>query len=133
VRRSALRAVGWVAALATTAVIAGCSVNQADRLPAAAARAHQGDPTRGQQLISTYGCGSCHVVPGVRQANGLVGPPLTSFGKRSYIAGELPNNAANLKKWIMNPTSVEPGTAMPDLGVTAVDAQDIAAYLLTLN
>ena len=123
---------GWVAALATAAVIAGCSNQPGSRLPAAE-QAHQGDPARGRQLITTYGCGSCHEVPGVRQANGLVGPPLTHFGERSYIAGELPNNAANLQKWIMNPTQVEPKTAMPDLGVSAVDAQDIAAYLLTLD
>lgn len=131
-RTAGLRVLGWVAALATVAVVAGCSHSPGGRLPAAE-QAHQGDPARGQQLISTYGCGSCHVVPGVSGANGLVGPPLTHFGQRSYIAGELPNNASNLQKWIMNPTQVEPGTAMPDLGVTKVDAQDIAAYLLSLD
>jgi cytochrome c1 len=62
-----------------------------------------------------------------------VGPPLNRFGSRSYIAGELANNGANLQRWIRDPRSVEPGTAMPNLGVTAVDAQDIAAYLFTLE
>ncbi len=33
----------------------------------------------------------------------------------------------------MDPQGVEPGTAMPNLGVTATDAQDIAAYLFTLD
>ncbi|RBY82588.1 cytochrome C [Geodermatophilus sp. TF02-6] len=92
-----------------------------------------GDPDRGRTLIAEYGCGSCHVVPGVQNAVGLVGPPLTSFGRRSYIAGELQNNADNLQRWIRDPQDVEPGTAMPDLGVTAIDARDIAAYLLTLG
>ena len=92
-----------------------------------------GQPDRGAELIAQYGCGSCHTIPGVNRADGLVGPPLTRFGARSYIAGELPNNADNLRRWITDPQAVEPGTAMPKLGVTAIDAQDIAAYLYTLD
>ena len=123
-------ALAWAAGLVAAVVVAGCSgpgVHQP------AAESHLGDPDRGRQLIASYGCGSCHVVPGVDGANGLVGPPLTDFGMRSYIAGELPNNAANLQRWIQDPPSVEPGTAMPDLGVSPIDARDIAAYLLSLG
>ena len=92
-----------------------------------------GDPARGAQLISAFGCGSCHVIPGVRGADGTVGPPLTDFSDRGYIAGELPNNADNLVRWIVDPPSVEPGTAMPNLDVTPSEARDIAAYLFTLR
>lgn len=92
-----------------------------------------GRPDRGAELITRYGCGSCHTIPGVNRADGLVGPPLTRFGARSYVAGQLPNNADNLRRWISDPQAVEPGTAMPNLGVTAIDAQDIAAYLYTLD
>ncbi|MFG3701135.1 c-type cytochrome [Micromonospora sp. NPDC047620] len=92
-----------------------------------------GFPERGAQLIVERGCGSCHVIPGIDRANGLVGPPLTRFGARSYIAGALPNNADNLRRWIADPQAVEPGTAMPDLGIDPIDAQDIAAYLYTLD
>jgi cytochrome c len=120
----------WGAGLFAALVVAGCANPGAAQPPA---ESHLGDPARGSQLIASYGCGSCHVVPGVRGADGLVGPPLTDFGKRSYIAGELPNNAANLQRWIQDPPSVEPGTAMPNLGVTPIDAQDIAAYLLSLG
>jgi cytochrome c2 len=49
------------------------------------------------------------------------------------IAGELPNTPANLTRWIQHPRQVEPRTAMPDLGVNATDAYDIAAYLYTLR
>jgi cytochrome c len=123
-------AAAWIAGLGTALVVAGCS-HPGTALPPA--EAHQGDPDHGKELISQYGCGSCHVIPGVDGANGLVGPPLTQFGKRSYIAGELPNNARNLQRWIENPPAIEPGTAMPDLGVSSIDARDIAAYLLTLG
>jgi cytochrome c len=59
----------------------------------------------------------------------MVGPPLNCFYQRSYIAGRLPNNRENLIKWIRNPQQIEPGTAMPDLGVSEDEAGDIAAYL----
>lgn len=101
--------------------------------PPPPAEVPQGNPGRGARLVEQYGCGSCHTVPGVPGADGLVGPPLTKFGSRSYIAGELPNNGDNLQRWIRDPQAVEPGTAMPNLSVTAVDARDIAAYLFTLD
>ncbi|MFR9778591.1 c-type cytochrome [Micromonospora sp. MS34] len=109
--------------------VVGC----ASTPPPPPAESRVGRPDRGAQLIATYGCGSCHAIPGVDRADGLVGPPLTRFGARSYIAGELPNNADNLRRWISDPQGVEPGTAMPNLGVSAIDAQDIAAYLYTLG
>jgi cytochrome c1 len=36
-------------------------------------------------------------------------------------------------KWIREPQEVQPGTAMPELGVTEQDGKDIAAYLYTLQ
>jgi len=92
-----------------------------------------GNPQRGKQLIQDYGCGSCHTIPGVRQANGLVGPPLLYFGRRSIVAGQLPNTQENLVLWIQHPREVEPKTAMPDLGLTEDQAYDISAYLYTLR
>ncbi len=88
-----------------------------------------GDPDRGEAAIAKYGCGSCHVIPGVRLARGKVGPPLNDFAERSYIAGNAPNTAANLAAWIRRPDSVEPGTVMPTLGVSPPEARDISAYL----
>jgi cytochrome c2 len=105
--------------------LAGC--NSGASVPPAAAP--DGDPVRGRQMIERYGCASCHTIGGIRQPQGNVGPPLVGFGRRSYIAGTLPNNEANLVRWIMDPQQVQPGNAMPDLGVTADDALDITAYL----
>jgi cytochrome c1 len=92
-----------------------------------------GNARRGKQLIRAYGCGACHIVPGIRTARGLVGPPLTDFGERAIIAGELPNTPANLVSWIENARAIEPKNAMPDLGVTQQQATDMAAYLYTLR
>jgi cytochrome c len=92
-----------------------------------------GDPHTGQLKIRNYGCQSCHTIPGITGANALVGPPLLHWSKRVYIAGELPNTPENLEHWIQHPTQVEPGTAMPDMGVTEQDSRDIAAYLYSLR
>ena len=90
----------------------------------------QGDPGRGEEALARYGCGACHVIPGVDRAQGKVGPPLTDFAQRTYIAGNAYNTAPNLAAWIRRPDSVEPGTVMPTLGVAEQEARDIAAYLL---
>jgi len=92
-----------------------------------------GDADRGKRLIGAYGCGACHVVPGVAGARGTVGPPLTDFGLRAYIAGAVANEPENLIRWIRDPRVIEPGTVMPPVGATAADARDIAAYLYTLG
>ncbi len=92
-----------------------------------------GDPERGVAAIQAYGCGTCHTIPGVPGAIATVGPPLDDWADRKYIAGSLSNDAENLLFWIRFPQSVEPGTAMPDMGVTGQDANDIAAYLYTLR
>jgi len=92
-----------------------------------------GDPVRGEIVLRDYGCHSCHVIPGVRGANALVGPPLTAWAKRHYIAGTLSNTPENLIQWLQDPQTVEPGTAMPDLEVTEQDARDMGAYLYTLT
>ncbi len=83
----------------------------------------------GRRLIASYGCGTCHSIPGVPGANSMAGPPLNCFYQRSYIAGRLPNTRDNLIKWIMVPQQIEPGNAMPDMGVKEKEAGDIAAYL----
>jgi cytochrome c2 len=112
------------------AVLAGCG--------AAAGRETRyvidgGDANRGKAAIAMYGCGSCHTIPGVRTATGMVGPPLIMWSRRTYIAGEVPNTPEFLVRWIETPQTIEPGTAMPNLGVTEGHARDIAAYLYTIR
>lgn len=91
------------------------------------------DASRGKEQIKAYGCGSCHVIPGVAGAHGTVGPPLTGWSERRVIAGEVPNTPENLVFWITVPQSIEPGTVMPNLGVSAGQARDIAEYLNKLR
>jgi len=88
-----------------------------------------GDPSRGTAALRRHGCGGCHRIPGLPEARGAVGPSLEGLAARSHIAGRLANRPLNLVHWIVDPRAVDPGTAMPDLGVSEADARDIAAYL----
>ena len=69
----------------------------------------------------------------IEGATATVGPPLMQIGLRSYLAGRIDNTPENMIKWIRQPHSVDPQTAMPETGVTEADGRDIAAYLYTLR
>jgi cytochrome c2 len=103
------------------------------RFPDARNTGAVGDAEHGRALIAQFRCGSCHTIPGVHGAVGQVAPPLEWFSRRSYIGGELPNTPDNLQRWLLDPPAVEPGTAMPNLGLRPAQARDIAAYLWTLR
>lgn len=92
-----------------------------------------GDVEAGRLAMRKYGCNTCHTIPGVFDARGLVGPPLTQIANRIYIAGVLANTPDNLIRWIQNPPGIDPRTAMPNVGVDETNARDIAAFLYTLK
>lgn len=101
--------------------------------PAPAAKVHErGEPGRGRFAFHQYACNLCHETPGVSGPKAVAGPPLNGLTKRVFIAGVLANEPANMVRWIRHPKSVNPLTAMPDLGVTEEHARDITAFLYTL-
>jgi cytochrome c2 len=115
------------------AALAGAYIEAQNQSWSTAASMTKGDPARGRDLIALYGCGSCHSIPGVRNADALVGPPLDRIGSRAFVGGVVHNTPDNLMSWIQNPPALDEKTAMPNLGVTPSDARDIAAYLYTLR
>ena len=120
-------------ACAAVALVAG-AVTACDRpAPPAHLRIAGGDAARGQQLIKSYGCGTCHTIEGVQGARGIVGPPLTDYAQRGFLAGIVPNAPRFLVPWLMDPPAMSPRTAMPDMGIGEAEARDIATYLYTLG
>ena len=117
----------WRLILAAGIALGGCG----ERVQVAAGIA--GDPERGRLLLRQYGCGACHQIPGVADADGRVGPPLKGIARRVYLGGVLPNMPGNMVRWIRGPQKIDPLTAMPDLQVPEVHAQDMVAYLYTLR
>jgi cytochrome c2 len=88
---------------------------------------------KGAKLIESNGCGTCHSIPGIDGATGVVGPPLDNIGRRIYLAGILRNTPENMAVWIQHPQYYVPGNAMPELGLTLEESRTIAAYLQTLR
>lgn len=116
-----------LAALAMVVAVAACAPSRPVAGPATGSEPH---PDRGLEAIERHGCAACHAIPGVREDRAsYVAPPLDRFGRRAFIAGTLPNTHDNLVRWLLDPDAVEPGTAMPDVGLTRAEAADIAAYL----
>src|SRR5437773_2021960 len=87
----------------------------------------------GKKAIERYGCGSCHVIPGISGAESLVGPSLERIASRVYIAGQLINDPNAMIAWIRDAQHLRPPTAMPALAVGEQEGRDIAAYLYTLK
>jgi cytochrome c1 len=119
--------------VAAAALLAACRRSPGGRDGVPVARTAGGAAERGAHAIVAYGCGACHVIPGIDGATGDAAAPLTAFARRTTIAGETINVPDQLAAWIMHPQVIAPRTAMPDLGVSAADARDIAAYLQTLQ
>jgi mono/diheme cytochrome c family protein len=127
--RVADRGPGALALLALVAGLAGCGdgdVGEGRLLV-------EGDPANGRRLVAALGCGACHRIPGVKGARGRVGPSLAGFARQGYIAGEFPNRAPMLVRWITEAPVLSPRTAMPAFALTEREARDIASYLYRLE
>ena len=133
-QRNGVAMAGALAVLFATAIVwSVVAADEVDTGSLSPALIEGAEPAAGAQAIRAYGCGTCHTVPGVRGATGTVGPSLARFALRDYIAGNVLNTPENLVLWIVTPEAIEPGTAMPTIGVSEDDARDIAAYLYTLD
>jgi cytochrome c2 len=84
-------------------------------------------------VLTQYACIACHRIPGIVGPEANVGPPLEDLARRAFLPGGLPLDEENLVAWIRDPRRVDPGTAMPDMGVTEAHARLMAEYLLKLR
>lgn len=89
---------------------------------------------RGHDLFMQSGCGGCHTVAGT-QAQGKIGPNLTTLGtRRSIAAGRLPMSEANLARFIAGSQHLKPQNKMPSFGIFgAGEMQALTAYLMALR
>lgn len=113
-----------IALIITLSMLAACGLDR-DYVP----RVIGGDADEGRAALARYECGVCHVIPGVPDAVGKVGPALDNYSQRSYVAGKFPNEPETLVRWITNAPSMAPQTAMPAIAMSEQEAKDMAAYL----
>lgn len=130
------RTAALVGVLVVAGAVAALTYNQIDARRRLDARVHVltgGDPEIGRADLANRPCGSCHEIPGVAGAVGRVGPPLVHFAGRTFIGGRATNTPENLVRWIEDPHTIDPQSAMPAMGVGDREARDMAAYLYTLS
>ena len=90
-------------------------------------------PNRGPELITQYGCTTCHSIPGV-EGHGAIGPDLAGVGSRPKISNDkVANTPENLARFIREPASLNPSSSMPALNIPDADAKEIAEYLRSLK
>lgn len=88
---------------------------------------------RGAALFAHYACADCHQIRGTL-AHGHQGPDLTHFGsRRTMLAGLLPNNADNLRRWLSDPQALKPGAHMPRFIFGRDTIQALTTYLTHLK
>lgn len=89
----------------------------------------RGDPSRAPDLIRRYGCGGCHTIPGISGADGKVAQRLDRLRQQVYVGGVARNGGETLVRWIVDPQSLSPRSAMPATGISEAEARDVAAWL----
>jgi cytochrome c oxidase subunit 2 len=105
---------------------------------AAAQRQPAADPgndqqKRGRDLFVNGRCAMCHAIQGT-PANARHAPDLTHLMSRQTLAaGVLPNSIGHLAGWILDPSSIKPGTTMPPNPMEPDDLHALLAYLGTLK
>jgi cytochrome c2 len=92
-----------------------------------------GHVASGRALFAEKGCGGCHSITGQNFANGAVGPSLDKVAIRAFLAGKLANDPHQMIAWIQHPQALDPGSGMPEMGLSDGEARDIAAYLYILR
>lgn len=108
---------------------------------------YKGDAVKGRVLFTERGCIACHSHEGTRTPSGKAGTDSFSPGVESEAVfgpnlsqlaaklGKAPGDAKSarawLVQWIVNPTLHSPRTRMPITHLTAQQAADVAAWLLS--
>ncbi len=123
-RRISVAAVG----LGMLAFAAGCGGDDPDTV-----EVEGGDPATGEELVVSYDCASCHYIPGFPESSGHDAPGLQLWPNRAFVAGAAPNRPENVISFLMEPDSIQPGSGMPNLGISEEEARHIAAYLFTIG
>lgn len=117
-----------------TMLLAACNRAETPQATTAPPAAPPAKVEQGKQVAARYGCGVCHVIPGVPEAMGALGPSLAGVASRPTISdGVVQNTPANLTQYILKPGSMNPRSRMPPMGLDNEEAEAVTAFLLTLR
>lgn len=128
INRKLLRSAAVAGAILLMLALAACQGDEPE-----AVEVDGGNAERGEELVVAYECGSCHYIPGIENSSGHDAPGLQLWANRAFVAGAAPNRPENVIAFLVDPNSIQPGSAMPDLGISEEEARHIAAYLFTVS
>ncbi|MGK0171633.1 MAG: cytochrome c2 [Gammaproteobacteria bacterium] len=84
-------------------------------------------------VMRARGCTACHIIPGIAEARGTMGPTLKGLGKRKrLVARTLSNTDKNMRRWLKNPKAVKSDTMMPNVGLSDEEIEVLVAHFHTL-
>ena len=84
------------------------------------------------EVMRAKGCTACHIIPGIPEAKGTMGPTLKDIGNRKRIvARTLSNNEKNMRRWLKNPKKVRSGTMMPNVGLSDAEIDALVAHFFS--
>jgi mono/diheme cytochrome c family protein len=82
-----------------------------------------GSASRGKKLFKDVGCLACHGIEDVTAFHADFAPDLSGTGSKL--------TASFVYSWVRNPRHYDPTTRMPSLRLSAQEASDITAYLMS--
>jgi cytochrome c2 len=104
--------------------------------PSSAAALPGASPSHGRELMEAKGCTSCHAFSGVPAfPDAAPAAADTELGRSAALAPDLRFTRQRFRRdrltaWLRDPKAMKPDTRMPNFGLSAEEARDIAAYLL---
>jgi cytochrome c2 len=85
------------------------------------------------EVMRTKGCTACHIIPGIPEAKGTMGPTLKGMGTRKRIVGGMFGNTdKNMRRWLKYPKKLKSGTMMPNVGLSDDEVESLVQYFKTL-
>jgi cytochrome c2 len=107
--------------------------------PGATFSASEGNAKHGRELMEQKACTSCHVFSGVPAfSRGTPAPAESELARSAALAPDLRFTRERFRRdrllgWLLDPKAVKSDTRMPNFGLSLAEAQDIAAYILTVE
>ena len=87
----------------------------------------------GERVFLSSSCAMCHSIAGTGAGSNNGPDPTHLASRRTIAAGTLPNTAANLESWILDPQMIKPGAKMPANRIDPQSLRALVAYLQELK
>jgi len=105
--------------------------------PSISVELHNPNPAHGRELMDAKGCTNCHAFSGVPPfPSSAPVAPESELGRTAALAPDLRFTRQRFRRdrlvaWLEDPKAIKSDTRMPNFGLSAEEARDVAAYILS--